>query len=165
MRQAALLALAITLTACTAASQGANRPTATTLVQPLAVTSTSPTATPSIATLSPSPVAGGTLQITPASAPVGTTVLIRGRGCNNPGVSFADLTLEGSPGWTTGTEGAFDLGPVNVASDGSFSYRLTIPSRFAPGSLQGRGGGTLVPGTYALVSHPPYCQAMFTVTR
>jgi hypothetical protein len=102
----------------------------------------------------------GTLVVTPSSGPVGTVVEISGMGCNNPGQS-AYIVFEGGNG-LSGTLGGTGIPNIPVDSNGQFSTKFTIPSTLD--TLQGRGGGPVMPGQYAFSSKPPICQTKFTVT-
>ena len=111
------------------------------------------------ATLAPtttsSPLAGGELRINPASGPVGTHVLIEGRNCTNSGEQFAELSFENAVGKDA-------LAQVVENAAGYLSYTYVIPGQLE--ALVGQGSYTVKPGSYEFASHPPYCQASFTVT-
>jgi hypothetical protein len=103
----------------------------------------------------------GELTVTPNSGPVGTTVAIEGTGCNNPG-DQAYIAFGGEAEQVTGTAGADDIPNVEVDAQDHFKISYAIPAELH--SIQGRGGGAVVPGTYKFFSTPPYCSATFTVT-
>jgi hypothetical protein len=85
------------------------------------------------------------------------------RGCNNPGQAAYLVFENGEAG--TGTVGAETVSiDIPVDGEGRFKTTYVIPSEFAPGSLQGRGGGPLEPGVYFFNSRPVICQAKFVVT-
>ena len=99
------------------------------------------------------------LTVTPASGPVGTKVIVEGRGCGNLDEPVR-LVLQSGPG---GTVGAVDLGEFPVSEQDAFrATEVTIPARMDP--LQGVGGGPTRPGTYQFATRPPVCAATFTVT-
>jgi hypothetical protein len=105
----------------------------------------------------------GQLGVTPDSGPVGTTVVLEGSGCNNPGQPAYLVFQNGlADSATVGAETVSGNIPVN--SEGRFRMTYAIPFEFAPGSLQGTGGGPLAPGVYFFVSRPVICQAKFVVT-
>jgi hypothetical protein len=103
------------------------------------------------------------LTVTPSSGPVGTAVVLEGKECNNPGHPAYLVYQNGEEG--AATVGA-DTVSINIPVDEEGQFRVTyvIPPEFAPGSLQGRGGGPLQPGVYFFVSRPVLCQAKFLVT-
>jgi hypothetical protein len=74
---------------------------------------------------------------------VGAVVTLDGAGCRNPGQPTY-LVFEG-----TGF------------GDGHFHLAFTIPAELH--SLQGRGGGSVRPGTYDFVSKPVLCSTPFAV--
>jgi hypothetical protein len=99
------------------------------------------------------------LTVTPASGPVGTKVIVEGRGCGNLDAPVR-LVFQSGPG---GTVGAVDLGEFPVSEQDAFrATEVTIPARMDP--LQGVGGGPTRPGTYQFATRPPVCAATFTVT-
>lgn len=104
----------------------------------------------------------GQLTVTPDSGPVGTTVVLEGSGCNNPGapviLSFGRQGFEAGAG-TTGTVGLPQMPPE---ADGTFVASFLIPSEL--GTYQGQGGGPVTPGVYRFFSHPPLCTVDFAVT-
>lgn len=135
---------------------------ATTVPSPSTVaTSTSPSPSPSPAAPSPSSLANGQLRVTPNAGRVGSTVVIQGQGCNNPGSTTSYLVFEGQ-GITPGIVGATEIEHIPTDATGYFSFQYVIPSQLH--SLQGRGGGAVTPGTYQVISRPSQCQADFTVT-
>jgi LPXTG-motif cell wall-anchored protein len=99
------------------------------------------------------------LTVTPASGPVGTEVIVEGRGCGNLDEPVR-LVFQSGPG---GTVGAVDLGEFPVSEQDAFrATAIAIPARMDP--LQGVGGGPTRPGTYQFATRPPVCTATFTVT-
>jgi hypothetical protein len=99
------------------------------------------------------------LTVTPASGPVGTKVIIEGRGCGNLDEPVHLVFQSGSGG----TVGAVDLGEFPVSEQDAFrATEVTIPAQMDP--LQGVGGGPTRPGTYQFATRPPVCAATFTVT-
>jgi hypothetical protein len=99
------------------------------------------------------------LTITPASGPVGTKVIVEGRGCGNLDEPVRLVFQSGSGG----TVGAVDLGEFPVSEQDAFrATEVTIPARMV--LLQGVGGGPTRPGTYQFATRPPVCAATFTVT-
>jgi hypothetical protein len=104
----------------------------------------------------------GELTVTPSSGPVGTTVVLEGVGCNNPGQPVSLAFGIGGPEPGGGTVGAVGLPEVSPNADGSFRTSFVIPSVLGP--YQGRGGGATVPGTYTFFSFPLLCGTKFTVT-
>jgi hypothetical protein len=72
------------------------------------------------------------------------------------------LAFEGEGGLETGTVGAVDIPNVPTDAAAHFHISFTIPAQLH--SLQGRGGGRVLPGTYDFASKPPYCVILFTVT-
>lgn len=107
----------------------------------------------------------GQLTVSPDSGPAGTTVVLEGSGCNNPGQPAYLVFEDAAPETGTATVGAETVSAdIPVDEDGEFRTTYTIPSEFAPGSRQGRGGGSLQPGLYQFGSRPVYCQAKFLLT-
>lgn len=102
----------------------------------------------------------GYLSVCPSAGPIGSTVVVEGTGCNNPGQPVYLVFLGDRP-MTTGTVGAQDLGRVLTDQRGYFRVTYRIPAEF--GAIQGRGGGVITPGTYLFESRPPYCGVTFTV--
>jgi hypothetical protein len=99
------------------------------------------------------------LTVTPNSGPVGTEVIVEGRGCGNLDEPVRLVFQSGA----TGTVGAVDLGDFNVSEQDAFrATAVAIPATMDP--LQGVGGGPTRPGTYQLTTKPPVCTATFTVT-
>jgi hypothetical protein len=99
------------------------------------------------------------LTVTPASGPVGTEVLVEGRGCGNLDQPMR-LVFQNDG---TGTVGAVDLGEFPVSEQDAFrATAVIIPGTMDP--LQGVGGGPTRPGTYQFATRPPSCTAAFTVT-
>jgi len=99
------------------------------------------------------------LTVTPASGPVGTEVIVEGRGCGNLEEPVRLVFQNGS----TGTVGAVDLGEFPVSEQDAFrATAVVIPATMDP--LQGVGGGPTRPGTYQFTTRPPACTATFTVT-
>jgi hypothetical protein len=83
------------------------------------------------------------LTVTPASGPVGTKVIVEGRGCGNLDEPVR-LVFQSGAG---GIVGAVDLGEFPVSEQDAFrATEVTIPARMDP--LQGVGGGPTRPGTY-----------------
>jgi hypothetical protein len=99
------------------------------------------------------------LTVTPNSGPVGTEVIVEGRGCGNLDEPVRLVFQSGA----TGTVGAVDLGDFEVSEQDAFrATSVVIPARMDP--LQGVGGGPTRPGTYQFTTRPPVCTATFTVT-
>jgi hypothetical protein len=99
------------------------------------------------------------LTVTPASGPVGTEVILEGRGCGNLDEPVRLVFQSGGEG----TTGAVDLGEFPVSEQDAFrATAVTIPATMDP--LQGVGGGPTRPGTYQFTTRPPVCTATFTVT-
>jgi hypothetical protein len=99
------------------------------------------------------------LTVTPASGPVGTEVIVEGRGCGNLDEPVRLVFQSGA----TGTVGAVDLGEFPVSEQDAFrATAVAIPAHLDP--LQGVGGGPTRPGTYQFTTRPPVCTATFTVT-
>jgi LPXTG-motif cell wall-anchored protein len=99
------------------------------------------------------------LTVTPNRGPVGTKVVVEGRGCGNLDEPVRLVFQSGS----TGTVGAVDLGEFPVSEQDAFrATEVTIPARMDP--MQGVGGGPTRPGTYQFTTRPPVCTATFTVT-
>jgi hypothetical protein len=99
------------------------------------------------------------LTVTPSSGPVGTKVIVEGRGCGNLDEPVR-LVFQSGPG---GSVGAVDLGEFPLSEQDAFrATEVTIPARMDP--LQGVGGGPTRPGTYQFATRPPVCAATFTVT-
>jgi hypothetical protein len=104
-------------------------------------------------------VAPRRLTVTPASGPVGTQVIVEGRGCGNLDQPVRLVFQNGG----TGTVGAVDLGEFPVSEQDAFrATAVVIPANMDP--LQGVGGGPTRPGTYQFTTRPPTCTATFTVT-
>jgi hypothetical protein len=98
------------------------------------------------------------LTVTPNSGPVGTEVIVEGRGCGNLDEPVRLVFQSG-----TGTVGAVDLGEFPVSEQDAFrATAVVIPARMD--ELQGVGGGPTRPGTYQFTTRPPVCNAPFTVT-
>lgn len=96
----------------------------------------------------------GGLTVTPRRGPIGTTVTLRGNGCEV--ISF----MGGDRG---GVTGGFDpLPDIDLDSDGDFEVTYTIPAHLEPS--MGLSGGRPKPGTYFFRSFPPRCYATFVVT-
>jgi hypothetical protein len=129
--------------------------TSTTGSGPTAATTTGPAAA--------TPSAEGVLTATPSAGPVGTTVILQGRGCGNPASPTEAFLFFGNDGepFLTGSVGAADIGLVAVDSAGQLRVTFRIPATFSP--FQGRGGGPLRPGTYEFATEPPECLAEFVV--
>jgi hypothetical protein len=127
-----------------------------------------PTALPSASvTPSPLPSPRSWLTASPSTGPVGTQVVLRGQNCSNPPPSPgsqrpAAYLYFGNQGDHNGTVGVSDLPSPPVSADGGFELTATIPSVLH--GYQGRGGGSVMPGTYVFGSLPPYCSALFTLT-
>jgi hypothetical protein len=99
------------------------------------------------------------LTVTPASGPVGTEVIVEGRGCGSLDEPVR-LVFQSGAG---GTVGAVDLGEFPVSEQDAFrATSVVIPARMDP--LQGVGGGPTRPGSYQFTTRPPTCNASFTVT-
>jgi hypothetical protein len=99
------------------------------------------------------------LTVSPASGPVGTKVVVEGRGCGNLDEPVRLVFQSGSGA----TVGAVDLGEFPVSEQDAFrATEIAIPARMDP--LQGVGGGPTRPGTYQFTTRPPVCAATFTVT-
>jgi LPXTG-motif cell wall-anchored protein len=99
------------------------------------------------------------LTVTPASGPVGTEVIVEGRGCGNLDQPVRLVFQSGA----TSTVGAVDLGEFPVSEQDAFrATAVVIPANMDP--LQGVGGGPTRPGTYQFTTRPPSCTATFTVT-
>jgi hypothetical protein len=99
------------------------------------------------------------LTVTPASGPVGTKVIVEGRGCGNLDEPVRLVFQSGA----TGTVGAVDLGEFPVSEQDAFrATEVAIPARMDP--LQDVGGGATRPGTYQFATRPPVCAATFIVT-
>ncbi|HEX2373831.1 MAG TPA: hypothetical protein VHO93_07595 [Actinomycetota bacterium] len=99
------------------------------------------------------------LTVTPASGPVGTKVVVEGRGCGNLDEPVRLVFQSGA----AGTVGVLDLGEFPVSEQDAFrATEVAIPARMDP--LQGVGGGPTRPGTYQFTTRLPVCAATFTVT-
>ncbi|HEY9287541.1 MAG TPA: hypothetical protein VIT43_05925 [Candidatus Dormibacteraeota bacterium] len=100
----------------------------------------------------------GQLSVNPSNVRVGQLIELRGNGCNNPGQPA--LFMFGNQGDQTGTIGGNDFSlPVDAAGHFSGTYR--IPATID--GYQGRGGGAVVAGRYAIYSFPPLCIATVSV--
>ena len=84
----------------------------------------------------------------------------RHTGCNNLGQPTLLVFQGGYP--SRGTVGALEVPNLTSNTDGTFSGTFVIPTDLH--SLQGQGGGPVVPGTYEFVSRPVICMTDFTVT-
>ena len=99
------------------------------------------------------------LTVTPNSGPVGSEVIVEGRGCGNLDEPIRLVFQSGA----NGTVGAVDLGEFEVSEQDAFrATAVVIPANLDP--LQGVGGGPTQPGTYQFTTKPPTCTATFTVT-
>jgi hypothetical protein len=99
------------------------------------------------------------LTVNPNRGPVGTQVIVEGRGCGNLDEPVHLVFQSGG----TGTIGAVDLGEFSVSEQDAFrATEVAIPATMDP--LQGVGGGPTRPGTYQFTTRPPVCTATFTVT-
>ena len=99
------------------------------------------------------------LTVSPNSGPVGSEVIVEGRGCGNLEEPIR-LVFQSGP---SGTVGAVDLGEFEVSEQDAFrATAVVIPANLDP--LQGVGGGPTQPGTYQFTTKPPTCTATFTVT-
>jgi hypothetical protein len=90
--------------------------------------------------------------VQPDSGPVGTTVFIEGRDCDNSSQSVADISFDSNAAKT-------GLPQLSEDAEGYFSYSWTIAAQAL--ALVGSGNQ---PGSYQFDSHPPSCQASFTAT-
>jgi LPXTG-motif cell wall-anchored protein len=105
----------------------------------------------------PAPPQG--LTVRPDSGPVGTEVIVEGRGCGNLEEPIRLVFQSGA----SGTVGAVDLGEFEVSEQDAFrATAVVIPADLDP--VQGVGGGPTRPGTYQFTTRPPTCSATFTVT-
>ncbi len=104
----------------------------------------------------------GSISITPTSGPIGTVVTITGSGCNNPGQQVI-LSFEGGDpaSGVTGTLGASPPPAISPSPESTFTATFAIPEQLE--TLQGQGGGAVLPGVYRFASHPPLCDGRFTV--
>jgi hypothetical protein len=126
--------------------------------QTVAISSPSASHQPS---LRPSPN-WGPISISPDHGPIGTRVVLQGSDCANSGHSPNLVFInEGATG-LTGTVGGAEVTTVTTDAGGHFQAVFVIPSSFH--GYQGRGGGTVKPGTYQFLSFPPTCATVFTVT-
>ena len=99
------------------------------------------------------------LTVRPNSGPVGTEVIVEGRGCGDLDEPIRLVFQSGA----SGTVGAVDLGEFEVSEQDAFrATAVVIPATMDP--LQGVGGGPTRPGTYQFTTRPPTCTATFTVT-
>ena len=99
------------------------------------------------------------LTVSPNSGPVGSEVIVEGRGCGNLDEPIRLVFQSGA----SGTVGAVDLGEFEVSEQDAFrATAVVIPANLDP--LQGVGGGPTQPGTYQFTTKPPTCTATFTVT-
>jgi hypothetical protein len=99
------------------------------------------------------------LTVRPNSGPVGTEVIVEGRGCGSLDEPLR-LVFQSS---STGTAGAVELGEFPVSEQDAFrATAVVIPATMDP--LQGVGGGPTQPGVYQFTTKPPTCTATFTVT-
>ena len=99
------------------------------------------------------------LTVNPSSGPVGSAVIVEGRGCGNLDEPVRLVFQSGA----TGTIGAVDLGEFSVSEQDAFrATEVVIPAQMDP--LQGVGGGPTRPGIYQFTTRPPVCTATFTVT-
>jgi hypothetical protein len=99
------------------------------------------------------------LTVKPNSGPVGSEVIVEGRGCGNLDEPVRLVFQSGGDG----TIGAVDLGEFSVSEQDAFrATAVVIPTHMDP--LQGVGGGPTQPGTYQFTTRPPVCSATFTVT-
>jgi hypothetical protein len=99
------------------------------------------------------------LTVSPNSGPVGSEVIVEGRGCGNLDEPIRLVFQSGA----NGTVGAVDLGEFEVSEQDAFrATAVVIPANLDP--LQGVGGGPTQPGTYQFTTKPPTCTATFTVT-
>ena len=98
------------------------------------------------------------LTVSPNSGPVGSEVIVEGRGCGNLDEPIRLVFQSGA----SGTVGAVDLGEFEVSEQDAFrTTAVVIPANLDP--LQGVGGGPTQPGTYQFTTKPT-CTATFTVT-
>ena len=99
------------------------------------------------------------LTVRPNTGPVGSEVIVEGRGCGNLDEPIR-LVFQGG---ASATVGAVDLGEFEVSEQDAFrATAVVIPANLDP--LQGVGGGPTQPGTYQFTTKPPTCTATFTVT-
>ena len=99
------------------------------------------------------------LTVRPNSGPVGSEVIVEGRGCGNLDEPLGLVFQSGA----SGTVGAVDLGEFEVSEQDAFrATAVVIPADLDP--LQGVGGGPTRPGVYQFATRPPTCTATFTVT-
>lgn len=107
---------------------------------------------------------GAMLQACAGSGPVGTRVILEGRGCSSGGAEVTVVfgTRYDDTGQPESAVGWVQLPPITAASDGSFRSEVVIPAQL--GSRQGAGGGPTTPGRYQFFSKPAVCAVPFTVT-
>ena len=122
--------------------------------------------TPGPSTASPesrcSVAAVGSITVCPKMVPVGGLITIAVDTCSNrgePTVLFFG-TAEQFGQSTQATYGEVGLGSVGPSS-GSSRVTLAVPS--AVGAIDGRGGGPVHPGLYAVYSKPDLCRTYFSV--
>lgn len=114
---------------------------------------------------SPSVDPKGELTVNPISGPIGTTVVLAGKGCSYTDAPTVLVFQNGDEtgGAAVGAEAiSYD---VPTDDQGRFEIMYTIPREFESGSLQGRGGGPVTPGLYPFISKPPTCFRTFTVAQ
>jgi hypothetical protein len=122
--------------------------------------------TPGPSTASPesrcSVAAVGSISVCPKMVPVGGLITIAVGACSNAGeptvLFFGTAEQFGQP--TQGTYGEAGLGSVGPSS-GSSRVTLAVPS--AVGAIDGRGGGPVRPGLYAVYSKPDLCRTYVSV--
>jgi hypothetical protein len=129
----------------------ASATTASTSRSPSGDGSTSSTATTARSTT-------GTLTIEPASARVGASVTLKGRGCapsDHPKETYLVFVNEGLK---PGTIGSVDV-KVTSDDDSSFETSFKVPDKLDTTD----GSAPTTPGEYDFVSKPPGCHASFRV--
>ena len=108
---------------------------------------------------------GATLQACPGGGPIGTVVVLEGRGCSYPNIDPTIVFGPGSDeaGVATGTFGGAQLPPIRADASGAFRVEFRIPASLEP--HQGAGGGPTMPGRYQFGSKPAFCVVPFTVVH
>ena len=149
-----LLVIGLFLTGCLGLAPAASRATPT----------LSATTTPTCS-VARDGATGATLQACPGAGPIGTVVVLEGRGCSYPNTDPTIVFGPGSDeaGVATGTFGGAQLPPIRADASGAFRVEFTIPASLEP--HQGAGGGPTMPGRYQFGSKPAFCVVPFTVVR
>ena len=162
---ATAVALLITVAACNAGGSSAFATGTLPAGRISAIATPERSFTPGPSTPSPefcSPPVLGAIAVCPMTVSVGASLTINPTGCSTPDgravLYFGTAEQFGQS--TRGTYGETELGSVGVGSGVS---QLIVPVPSALGAINGRGGGPVAVGLYAVYSKPDLCRAFVNV--